>query len=197
MPVRRLLIVFAVLALAALIAVGLVQASRQKTSTLGPTGLTVAQMQERLAGSPPALAALHAQADRLLPGKPETVRRRLDELHGEPIVVTKWASWCEPCKEDMPLFQRASLALGKRVAFVGIDSNDSSKSGPLAQLRTVPLPFPSYYDPSGQTGTAVTGSAFTPVTVFFNRKGGEFIRQGAFPSLAKLEADIRHYALDD
>ncbi len=195
MSVRQPLIVLAALAVVALVVVGLVQAGQDKTKAVGPTGLTVAQMQQRLAGSPPALASLHAQANMLLSGQLPAVRRRLHELHGEPIVVTKWASWCEPCKADMPLFQRASLKLGRQVAFIGIDSNDSSMSGPHEQLRKVPLPFPSYFDPSGQTGTAVTGSAFTPVTLFVNRTGSEYIRQGAFPSLAKLEAEVRHYAL--
>jgi hypothetical protein len=42
----------------------------------------------------------------------------------------------------------------------------------------------------------VTGSSFTPVTVFFNRHGGEYIRQGPYPSSAKLEQDVRRYALE-
>ncbi len=43
---------------------------------------------------------------------------------------------------------------------------------------------------------AITDSTFTPVTVFFNRGGGEFIHQGPYLSVAKLEQDVRRYALD-
>lgn len=191
---RRLLIGLAVVALAALVAVGLAEGGGSSPNA-DATGLSVAQMQARLSGSPAPLAALHAEANKLLDANLATVRSRIAALHGEPLVVSKWASWCIPCKADMPLFQRASLSLGREVAFVGIDSNDAATSGPLEALRKVPLPFPSYYDPSGQIGTAITGSAFTPVTVFRNRRGSVYIRQGGFPSLAKLEAEIRRYAL--
>jgi hypothetical protein len=55
--------------------------------------------------------------------------------------------------------------------------------------------YPSYYDHSGSLGAAITYSTFTPVTVFYDRAGGQYIRQGPYPSQAKLEADVRRYAL--
>ena len=55
--------------------------------------------------------------------------------------------------------------------------------------------YPSYYDRSGHPGEEITDSSFTPVTVFYDRAGREFIHQGAYPSLAKLERDISRYAL--
>ena len=42
---------------------------------------------------------------------------------------------------------------------------------------------------------AITDSSFTPVTVFYDRAGGRYIRQGPYLSVAKLEADVRRYAL--
>ncbi len=65
-----------------------------------------------------------------------------------------------------------------------------------AFLRSFPVSYPSYYDQSGGAGAAITDSAFTPVTVFYDRGGHEYIRQGPYPSPAKLEQDIRRYALD-
>ena len=62
-------------------------------------------------------------------------------------------------------------------------------------LRSFPQSYPSYYDPSGQLGTAITDSSFTPVTVFYDRAGGRYIRQGPYLSVAKLERDVRRYAL--
>ena len=79
-----------------------------------------------LKGAPPKLAALHDQQDELLPGGPEAFEGRLGELRGYPVVVNKWASWCGPCREEMPWFQRLSARLGKRIAFLGVNSNDSS-----------------------------------------------------------------------
>ena len=59
------------------------------------------------------------------------------------------------------------------------------------------MSYPSYFDPSDQTGIAITDSSFVPVTVFYDRRGSEYIRQGPYLSQAKLEQDIRRYALDD
>ncbi len=81
------------------------------------------------------------------------------------------------------------------MAFVGIDSGDADRSSAVAFLRSFPVSYPSYYDRSGQAGLAITDSSFTPVTVFYNRSGGEYIHQGQYPSVQKLEADIRRYAL--
>ncbi len=195
MPPTRLLLLAGALALAAVLAVGLVQLA----GTAGPSTaarLTPAQVRARLAGSPGPLAALHAQADELLGGGSAALRARLRVLRGWPVVVNKWASWCEPCRAEFGAFQRAAADLGRRVAFVGIDSGDTSRAKPRAFLRSYPVSYPSYYDPSGRGGVEVAGSSFTPVTVFYNRRGERYIRQGAYPSAAKLERDVERYALE-
>jgi thiol-disulfide isomerase/thioredoxin len=193
---RRFATIAAGLALAALLAVGLIQlATRSHGSSSPNVRLTAVQMRARLAGSPAPLAALHAQASELLGGGRSALRARLAALRGWPIVINKWASWCAPCKEEFGAFQRASLDLGRRVAFLGIDSGDSTRSEPQRFLRSYPLSYPSYYDASGQLGVEATDSTNTPVTVFYNRAGEKYIRQGAYPSTAKLEYDVAHYAL--
>jgi hypothetical protein len=82
------------------------------------------------------------------------------------------------------------------VAFIGIDSGDYSQADARAFLRSFPVSYPSFYDQGGQAGLAITDSTFTPVTVFFNRGGGEFIHQGPYLSVARLEQDVRRYALN-
>src|ERR1700704_1776530 len=103
-------------------------------------------MRARLAGSPAPLASLHAQASELLPGGLTAVRARLASLHGQPLVINKWASWCVPCRAEFGAFQRAWRAPGRQVAFIGIDSEDTSRAGSAAFLRSFPLSYPSYYD---------------------------------------------------
>jgi cytochrome c biogenesis protein CcmG/thiol:disulfide interchange protein DsbE len=192
---RRVLTATGGLALLALLAVGLVQLSRSSQAPAAPSGLTVKQMQARLAGSPAPLAALHAQAGELLPGDAAALHARLAALHGEPLVINKWASWCEPCRAESGIFQRAAVSLGREVAFIGLDSGDGSRADAQRFLRSFPQSYPSYYDHSSRIGAALTDSAFTPVTVFYDRSGDRYIRQGPYLSVAKLEQDVRRYAL--
>ncbi len=182
--------------LLALLTVGLVQLANTSRAPTSPSGLTLAQMRVRLANSPAPLAALHAQAGEMLPGGLTAIRARLAQLRGHPVVVNKWASWCAPCRSEFGAFQRASVAQGDKVAFIGVDSGDTSRADALAFLRSFPVSYPSYYDQSGRAGAAITDSTFTPVTVFYDRRGREYIRQGPYPTLAKLEQDLRRYALD-
>jgi cytochrome c biogenesis protein CcmG, thiol:disulfide interchange protein DsbE len=191
---QRLALAAALLAVIALVVVGLVQLGGGSGSSRA-TKLTLAQMRAQLAGSPPQLAALHDQAGQILPGGLAAVRARLASLHGTPVVVNKWASWCEPCRAEFGSFQRVSLARGRQVAFIGIDSLDSSAAKARNFLRSFPVSYPSYSDPGGEAGLAITDSSFTPVTVFIDSRGGEYIHQGPYLQAAKLERDVERYAL--
>jgi cytochrome c biogenesis protein CcmG/thiol:disulfide interchange protein DsbE len=192
---KRLSIIVAALALTALVAVGLSEAGGS-SHPLPPSRLTLAQMRTALAGSSAPLEALHNQGGEVLTGGLPALRSRLQALHGRPIVINKWASWCEPCRAEFGVFQRVSVSRGRQVAFVGIDSGDNSRSDAVKFLRSFPVSYPSYYDHSGQAGQAITDSSFTPVTVFYNSRGERYIRQGPYPSVAKLERDVRRYALE-
>jgi cytochrome c biogenesis protein CcmG/thiol:disulfide interchange protein DsbE len=194
MKPKRLSIAAATTTVLVLLLVGLLQLMSFSGET-APSTLTLTQMRARLIGSPPALVALHAQANEILSGGLPALRARLAALRGTPVVINKWASWCEPCREEFGVFQRASVSLGREVAFIGIDTDERSRAIALAFLRSLPVSYPSYYDPSGQMGLAITDSSFTPVTVFRNRTGSLFIHQGPYPSVAKLEQDVRRYAL--
>jgi cytochrome c biogenesis protein CcmG, thiol:disulfide interchange protein DsbE len=196
MSPRRVSIASGGVALLALLTVGLVQLAGSSRPAAAPSKLTLAQMLTRLENSAAPLAALHAQAGELLPGGLRAMRARLSALRGTPVVINKWASWCVPCRSEFAAFQRVSVARGRQVAFVGIDSGDGSRAEPLAFLRSFPVSYPSYYDPSGQVGAAITDSTFTPVTVFYDRRGREYIHQGPYPSPPKLEQDVARYALD-
>ena len=196
MTVKRASIAAFAAAILVLVVAGLVQLGASSAPPVAPSRLTPAQMQARLAGAPPPLASLHAQADEILPGGLPALRARLASLKGTPVVIDKWSSSCEPCRGEAPIFQRVSVSLGRQVAFIGIDSNESSRSDGLSFLRSFPVSYPSYFDPGGQAGIAITDSAFTPITVFYNRRGHQYIQQGPFPSVAKLETAIRRYALE-
>ncbi len=148
-----------------------------------------------LAGSPAPLAALHRQADELLPGGEGAYKARLAALRGFPAVANVWASWCGPCRSEFPHFQRAAAAYGKRVAFLGINSQDSNDAAGTF-LEEAPVPYPSYTDPDNEIGDSIGASLGKPDTAFYDRRGKlAYLKQGPYTDLAELRADIERYAL--
>ena len=197
MTQRRAIVTFACLAALVLIAVGIAELPSGSSGGGATPRLTAAQAGALLAGSPPPLAALHAQGGALLDGGTSALKARLATLKGYPVVINKWASWCVPCKEEFGAFQRVSAEYGRRVAFIGIDSEDPKSGDARAFLKGFPVSYPSYYDPSGHLGVQVTDSSFIPVTVFMPLHGQPFIYQGQIPSAGKLKEEIKRYALGE
>jgi thiol-disulfide isomerase/thioredoxin len=146
-----------------------------------------------LAGAPAPLAKLHRQANQLLPGGRDAFERRVASL-GYPVVANVWASWCGPCRYEFPMFQAASARWGKRVAFIGVDSEDSEKEA-QKWLDGNPVPYPSYYDPDRKVASSYKAVG-PPDTAFYDR-GGKLVHVhiGQYASTSDLEADIRRYAL--
>ncbi|HEU5252927.1 MAG TPA: TlpA disulfide reductase family protein [Solirubrobacterales bacterium] len=147
-----------------------------------------------LAGAPAPLAAIHAQGDELLDGGTEAYEKRIAGLRGYPVVVNVWASWCVPCRQEFPHLQKLSARYGKEVAFLGVNSEDSSDAA-ATFLREAPVPYPSYNDPDKDIYDEIGGLGF-PNTAFYDRAGElVYVKQGAYGDEGDLEADIRRYAL--
>ena len=154
-----------------------------------------AQVRADLRGSAPPLQGLHAQASQLLPGGRTALDARLRALRGYPVVINKWAQWCPPCSAEFPILQQVSVQFGRRVAFLGLDSNDYS--GPAAAfLRRFPISYPSYVDPHGTLAASVGAGYGQPLTVFITPTGQQvFVHAGAYADAADLIHDIRFYVL--
>jgi cytochrome c biogenesis protein CcmG/thiol:disulfide interchange protein DsbE len=148
-----------------------------------------------LAGAPRPLAALYAQPGKLLPGGTAAFQKRLRALRGHPVLVNQWASWCGPCRAEFPWLQRLSATYGKRVAFLGVDSQDSDDAA-RTFLGEFQVPYPSYTDPDQEIGRLLQAARGLPDTSFYDAKGKlVYTRQGAYASQRDLAADIRRYAL--
>lgn len=148
-----------------------------------------------LAGAPPPLTGLYKQADELLPGGLEAYEERLAELRGYPVVVNVWASWCMPCREEFPVLQKLSAKHGKKVAFIGVNSEDSEDAA-ATFLRDEPVPYPSYSDPDKDIADSLGATVGLPDTAFYDSSGElVYLKQGPYRDATELEADVRRYAL--
>ena len=148
-----------------------------------------------LAGAPAPLAALHRQGNDLLDGGTDAYDKRIASLRGYPVVVNIWASWCVPCRQEFPSLQKLSARYGKKVAFLGVNSEDSDDAA-ATFLREAPLPYPSYTDPGKDIYDSIGGTIGFPNTAFYDRSGElVYVKPGQYPDEATLEEDIRRYAL--
>ena len=127
-----------------------------------------------------AAGRLHAQASEMLAGGLPPCARGSPRCAAQPVVINKWASWCEPCRAEFGVFQRVSLALGGRWR--------SSASTPATRRADapgvpalVPGELPELLRPERPGGVAITDSTFTPVTVFYDRRGGAVHPPGPLP----------------
>lgn len=65
----------------------------------------------------------------------------LRQFRGRPVVVNFWASWCTPCRKEMPALEQVSRLLAGRVAFAGLDTQDQRAAG-LGFARSARVTYP-------------------------------------------------------
>jgi cytochrome c biogenesis protein CcmG/thiol:disulfide interchange protein DsbE len=196
--VRRGVLAICVLAVAAVTAAVVVGFRQARESGRAPQSaaapLTLAQVSRPQAGTPPELAALRARVNDLRPGGAKAFDAQLRALRGHPVVVNMWASWCEPCRFELPFLQREALRRAARVAFLGINVNDNREAAREMAAR-FPMPYPSFEDPRSNLA-ARYHSRGLPATAFYDARGRLVIlHQGVFPSRATLAAAIDRYAV--
>jgi cytochrome c biogenesis protein CcmG, thiol:disulfide interchange protein DsbE len=151
--------------------------------------------EKALAGAPSPLAALYEQGNELLGGGQDAYEKRIEALRGYPVVVNVWGSWCGPCRFEFPALQRMSAEYGKRVAFLGVDSQDSEDAA-RTFLSEEPVPYPSYSDPDEDIKESLGATFGLPDTAFYDRKGElVYLKQGPYSDEGELRADIERCAL--
>jgi len=194
---RKALIALAAVALVVAVVIGAGQAGDSDPAAAGaaPRALTRAEVSKPLAAHAPApLAALHARVNDLQPGGAKALDAQLRALRGHPVVVNLWASWCEPCRFELPFLQRQAVKRGARVAFVGVNSGDDRDAARELSAR-YPMPYPSIEDPR-QAVAGRYSAVGLPATAFYDARGKRvLVHQGRFSSEAQLAAEIDRYAL--
>jgi thiol-disulfide isomerase/thioredoxin len=94
----------------------------------------------------------------------------LASLRNKVVLVNFWATWCDPCKREIPLLQKAwQRYQGKDVVFVGIDAQDFDSSARRA-IETYGITYPVVYDGTGKVIDKYGGLPL-PRTFVINRRG--------------------------
>lgn len=146
---------------------------------IGSLALAWTMVRERTAPDlppPPAkvpAVALTALFDATLPdaaGKPQ----RVAQWRGKTLVVNYWATWCTPCRDEMPAFSRLQQRYAARgVQFVGIAIDDAQAVRAFARDFPVSYPLLVADKEFAETSRALGNAALAvPYTVVIDRDGG-------------------------
>lgn len=114
----------------------------------------------------------------------------LSLLGGKPTVINLWASWCVPCRKELPLFARADRAYAGKIQLIGIDFKETSPGAAIELARASGVTYPQLSDPDQSTAAAL-GVVALPQTIFVDAQGRMVATERKeFRSYADLTAAI-------
>jgi thiol-disulfide isomerase/thioredoxin len=115
-------------------------------------------------------------------------RVALVQFRGKPVFVNVWGSWCDGCNAEAPTLARFARMHSREVAFLGIDTLDST-TGARAYYRRFDTDYPSIWDPKGTLAGAWSRGA--PTTLVFDREHRLVQRIEGRATLKQLTAALR------
>lgn len=117
----------------------------------------------------------------------------LSDFRGTPVVLNFWASWCGPCKSEMPDFDDAAARLDGQVQFLLVNMTDGSREtmeSAQAYLEETGISAPAYFDTSYSAAIAY-GVTSLPTTYFIDAQGGAVAR-----AMGAIDADTLQKGID-
>lgn len=100
-------------------------------------------------------------------------QRKLSDFFGKPIILNFWASWCGPCKMEMPDFDEAYQEYGNDIHFLMVNCTTSSREtmgNAKAFIADSGYTFPVYFDTTGEAST-IYGAYSIPLSFFIDADG--------------------------
>lgn len=120
----------------------------------------------------------------------ETVK--LSDFRGKPVIVNFWASWCGPCKREMPDFQQAYENYGEDIDFLMVNMTDNNRETVEVAREFIEgegYTFPVYYDTSMEAAM-VYGVTSIPQTYFITADGKIGAYAQSMLNMATIEKGI-------
>lgn len=114
---------------------------------------------------------------------------KLSDYFGKPIIINFWASWCGPCKSELPAFNALYEEYKNDVVFLMINLTDGERDSVNSIKKFVSdngYNFPVYYD-IGYDASNTYGVRSIPQTVFINADGSLYDTQVGAMSEVVLE----------
>ncbi len=105
-----------------------------------------------------------------------------------PLVVNIWASWCGPCRSEMPVLQKFHERYAEQVPILGIDYEDSQVAGAFDLVRETGVTYPLLADPQStlQGADPFPGMMGLPLFAFVDEQGLATVVAGGVESLDEL-----------
>jgi peroxiredoxin len=102
----------------------------------------------------------------------------LESLKGKVVMLNFWASWCGPCRQEMPLLEDMYKRYGKQ-GFTLLGVNVEAETADAEKvLKTIPVSFPILFDKENKVSELYNVSAM-PSSVFIDRKGNvRYVHRG-------------------
>ena len=97
----------------------------------------------------------------------------LEQMRGKPVILNFWASWCAPCKSEMPAFEDAYLEYGDQINFMIVNLTDGDRETvdtALGYIQKQGYTFPVYCDTTLEAGITY-GASSIPLTFFIDADG--------------------------
>lgn len=95
---------------------------------------------------------------------------KLSDFKGKPVVINFWATWCPPCRAEMPDFQALHRELGDQVVIFSINATAQDNGDVVGFMQEFGITFPVLLDVDG-AAFATYNVLGLPTTVFVNRDG--------------------------
>jgi peroxiredoxin len=94
---------------------------------------------------------------------------RLDDFRGKVVIINFWATWCAPCREEMPLLQQFALANSQDAVVIGIDL-DEPEDLVTSFVEQYKIDFPILMDAGGKVADRYVVHGF-PTSILINPEG--------------------------
>ena len=116
----------------------------------------------------------------------------LAEFAGKPVILNFWASWCGPCKSEMPDIEEAYKTYGEQIHFILVNLTDGQSETVETAHGYVAgqgYTFPVYYDVDLAGAEAYKVSSI-PITYFIDAKGNIVAYASGMMSASRLQSGI-------